>query len=399
MATQWTIRWYHRIADIDRLLWDALAVPLATPLLEWQWLHQLEASGSIAPSQGWQPCHLTVWDGKALIGAAPFYIKAHSDGEFVFDHGWAQLAYQLGLTYYPKLVGMSPVTPAMGYRFLCAPQTDQVRLLEVMLDAVDSLCQRLGLSGSHLHFVDPQWEASLPRQHFIGWQHQSYLWRNQGFRSFDDYLAQFNTNQRRNIRRERRSMQRQDVDIQAFRGDEIPMEWSDRMYTCYLDTNQRYGPWAAKFLNADFFSRLFRHHRRHLLVMAAFQDAQKNPLALSLLLVKSGRLIGRYWGAIRPVKDLHFNMCFYAPIDWAIANGIESFDPGAGSPHKIYRGFKAVPQTSLHRFYNSQMQTLFQRHIDEINALEQSNIMALNSHLPFVRGAEAMHGVSEHKPS
>ena len=117
MNPQWTIRWINRMADIDQARWDALAAPLATPLLEWRWLHMLEASGSIAPDQGWQPCHLTVWTGDDLIGAAPFYIKGHSEGEFVFDHAWAQLAHQLGMAYYPKLVGMSPVTTVHGISF------------------------------------------------------------------------------------------------------------------------------------------------------------------------------------------------------------------------------------------------------------------------------------------
>ena len=147
------------------------------------------------------------------------------------------------------------------------------------------------------------------------------------------------------------------------------------MYACYLDTNRRYGPWAAKYLNARFFECLFRDDRRHLLVMAAYEHGRQNdPLALSLLLVKDRGLIGRYWGAVRPVRDLHFNMCFYAPIEWAIQNGVERFDPGAGSPHKIYRGFQAVTHTSLHRFYDPRFNELFQRYIGEVNHLERSNI-------------------------
>jgi predicted N-acyltransferase len=378
------IRWYARMADIDQAQWDRLALPLGTPLLEWQWLYQLEASGSIAPAQGWHPCHLTVWQGPDLVGAAPLYIKTHSDGEFVFDHGWARLAADLGVAYYPKLVGMSPVTPAVGYRFLSAPGMAPISLTNTMVTAMDALCRRIGLSGSHLLFVDPQWEAIFRLGRFMQWQHQSYLWHNPGYTVFEDYLKRFNTNQRRNIRREVSSMARQGIAIQAFRGEAIPAQWASLMYACYLNTNQRYGPWAAKFLNDAFFERLLTHHRERLLIIAAFDRTDGDtPLALSLLLVKGTQLIGRYWGATRWVKDLHFNMCFYAPIKWAIDHQMASFDPGAGSTHKIYRGFEAVANFSLHRFHDPRLQEIFRQYIGQVNQMEQANIDELNIHLPF----------------
>lgn len=383
------IQWFSNMAGIDREQWDRLAEPLATPLLEWRWLHELEASGSIAPANGWHPCHLTVWRDRNLIAAAPLYIKTHSQGEFIFDHALAHMAGQLGVTYYPKLVGMSPVTPAVGYRFLIHPESNPGELLNIMMEAMDGLCRNLAFSGSHLLFVDPQWLEMIPRNRFLRWRHQSYLWRNAGYTSFDDYLQRFNTNQRRNIQRERMRMNRLGIDIQTFQGDQIPSRWAELMYVCYLETNQRYGSWAAKYLNADMFQRLFRHYRRRILVVAAFQSPDReNPVSLSLLLVKGRQLIGRYWGAIRHIKDLHFNMCFYAPIQWAIDHGIESFDPGAGSTHKIYRGFEAVANTSLHRIYDSRLGAVFQRFINEVNRAEQSNIDILNAHLPFVRSED-----------
>lgn len=394
-SPRYTIQWFDGMAGIDRLQWDRLAVPLETPLLEWRWLHELEASGSIAPDRGWHPCHMTIRDGPELIAAAPFYIKTHSEGEFVFDHGLAHLADKIDVAYYPKLVGMSPATPAVGYRFLMRPEEDQAGLLNIMLDAVDSLCRRLSLSGCHLLFVDPQWLDAIPRNRFFHWHHQSFLWRNAGFVTFDDYLNRFNTNQRRNIRRERRSMTRQGIDIRMYQGDDIPSGWDRLMYDCYLDTNRRYGPWAAKYLNADVFERLFRHHRQRLLLAAAFQNNDlENPVSLSLLLVKGRQLIGRYWGTVRPIKDMHFNMCFYAPIQWAIAHGIETFDPGAGSSHKIYRGFEAVSNTSLHRIYDPQLSAYFQRFVEEVSLMEQSSIDALNARLPFARLSSRKDGAT-----
>ncbi|SHO48012.1 peptidogalycan biosysnthesis protein [Desulfopila aestuarii] len=381
----WTVRWLNAIGDVDREQWDKLALPLSTPLLEWQWLHDLEASGSISPRYGWQPYHLTLWDHEELIGAAPFYLKSHSGGEFVFDHWLAQLASEYGIDYYPKLVGMSPATPSVGYRFLMAEGVDKQVLFRNMLSAIDNSCQQQQLSGCHFNFIDELWFAQFPAHDFASWKHQSYLWKNQDFEVFEDYLQTFKSSQRRNIIRERRSMSKQGITIRPLNGQEIGTDMAALMYRYYLNTNERFGPWAARFLNGDFFTRLFQNYRHRLLIIAAYTDSAAPPIALSMLLVKDGHLIGRYWGAETQVKDLHFNMCFYAPIEWAINNNIKTFDPGAGSPHKIARGFRAVANTSLHRLYDPRLKILFEQIIDQANDMESANIKALNQQLPFAK--------------
>jgi predicted N-acyltransferase len=379
------IRWLKAIEEIDREQWDALAVPVQTPLLEWTWLHHLEASGSISPDHGWHPCHLTMWEGQKLIAAAPLYIKTHSDGEFIFDHWWARLAKDYGVNYYPKMVGMSPATPAVGYRFLMADDIDQPSVMAGMLTAVDDACRQRRITSCHLNFVDLHWFNKWTSDGFTDWRHQSFLWTNPGYESFDDYLQTFKSSQRRNIRRERRRMDTYGIIIRAHMGDQITPEMAEAMYHYYLKTNARYGPWAARYLNGEFFQRIFKAYRHRLLIIAAYKQPSSRPIALSMLLVKGKQLIGRYWGCDQPIKDLHFNMCFYAPIQWAIENGIQSFDPGAGSAHKIYRGFKAVANTSLHRFYDLRLQRLFQHLIGEVNRVEKSNIEALNRQLPFAK--------------
>jgi predicted N-acyltransferase len=381
------IRWHESIEEIDREQWDALAVPMQTPLLEWRWLHHLEASGCISPDHGWRPCHLTMWQGQKLIAAAPLYVKPHSDGEFIFDHWWARLARDYGVDYYPKMVGMSPATPAVGYRFLMADDMDQPATMAAMLAAIDDTCRQRRIASCHLNFVDKQWFDKWSANGFTGWRHQSFLWRNPGYESFEDYLQTFKSSQRRNIRRERRRMDTYGIDIRAHRDDEITPDMAETMYRFYLNTNDRYGVWAARYLNGDFFRRIFKTYRHRLLIIAAYKGPSSRPMALSMLLVKGGHLIGRYWGCDHPVKDLHFNMCFYAPIQWAIENGIQTFDPGAGSGHKLYRGFKAVANTSLHRFYDLRLELLFKHLIDEVNRVEKSNIEALNRQLPFAKCA------------
>jgi uncharacterized protein len=381
----WTIRWLKAIDEIDEGQWNRLALPAPTPILEWHWLHHLEASGSISPRYGWQPCHLTVWEDQTLIGAAALYIKTHSEGEFIFDHGWAGLAEKLGIAYYPKMVGMSPATPSVGYRFLMASGIDHGDLMHRMLTEIDLFSRQAGLSSCHFSFVDLPWFSQWPSQGFIGWQHQSYLWKNLNYTSFDDYLNRFKASQRRNIRRERRRMETCGITIHALTGDDIGSDMAEIMYRYYLQTNARYGRWAARFLNGDFFKRIFKDYRHRLLIIAAQSGASPTPLALSLLLVKGNHLIGRYWGGATFVKDLHFNMCFYAPIEWAIDNTIQTFDPGVGSPHKIHRGFEAVANTSLHRFYDPRLYRLFDRFIGEVNEAQSAEIEMLNRMLPFSR--------------
>lgn len=379
------IRWCNGMDEVDREQWDRLALPMESPLMEWQWLHELEASGSISPDNGWHPCHLTLWDGQQLVAAAPLYMKTHSDGEFIFDHWWAQLAGEYGIRYYPKMVGMSPATPSVGYRFLMAKGVDQGRVVKSMLAAIDAHCEQRKMSCCHLNFVDLPWFSQWAENGFTGWQHQSYLWENRNYGAFEDYMNSFRSSQKRNIRRERRRMDTYGIEIKAYTGDEIPIDMAGTMFHYYLKTNAQYGPWAARYLNGDFFNRVFNTYRHRMLIIAAYKTPSTIPIALSMLLVKNRHLIGRYWGCAEPIKDLHFNMCFYAPIQWAIENKIQTFDPGAGSTHKIYRGFKAIANTSLHRFYNPRLKMLFQHLIRDVNKMERSNIHALNQKLPFAK--------------
>lgn len=381
-----TIQWHQSMAAIDAGQWDRLALPLETPLFEWQWLNQLERSGSIAPTTGWFPRHLTVRQNGRLVGAAPFYIKTHSQGEFVFDQWWAQWANETGIAYYPKMVGMSPATPSAGFRFLLDPQADTESVHIAMVQAVDSYCREMRLSGCHLLFVDPAWMQQRTIDGFVSWRHQSFLWRNEGYRTFDDYLRRFKSSQRRNIRRERSRMVKMGITFRHLTGETLSPDLAHTMYQYYLNTNAQYGPWAARYLNSNFFERVFDTCRHRMLVVAAHLPGEsRRPVALSMLLHKNSTLIGRYWGSALAIKDLHFNMCFYEPIQWAIDHGIKSFDPGAGSPHKIYRGFAAVASTSLHRFYDPRLKALFNRYIPTVNRTEQDQIDALNEQLPFAQ--------------
>lgn len=386
-AAQYRLSWTSAMNDIEEKAWNSLAEPLPTPILDWEWLRQMEVSGSMIPANGWTPRHLTVWSGRELVAAAPLYVKTHSSGEFVYDYAWADVARQIGIRYYPKLVGMSPATPSVGYRFLIAPGTDEETVTALMLEEIDRFCERNRLSSCSFHFVDPAWRESLERHGFTGWMHQSYEWSNKGYAVFDDYLAVFNKNQRRNIKRERISMDEQRIVFKPLRADEIPKSYFPIMYQFYDRQNAQFGPWAARFLTREFFLGLFDGFRHRLLFMAAYeQDNLKKPIGMSFLLAKGDRLIGRYWGSSVDADHLYFNTCYYRPIEWAIENGIKSFDPGAGSPLKIRRGFEAIGNYSLHKFVDARMQKVMNTYIGEINSMEEQQIDSMNAAVPFAKG-------------
>jgi uncharacterized protein len=382
--TQFLIVWKNRMASIDRDQWDNIAHSLKTPFLEWNWLHLMEVSGSIIEKTGWIPNHLTIWAGKQLVAGAPLYIKIHSEGEFVYDYVWADVASRLGISYYPKMVGMSPVTPVAGYRFLVAPGMDEFEMTQLIVEAINRFCIAHKLSGSHFLFVEPAWKDLMENLGYSSWAHQSFIWENLGFKSFGDYLAQFKTNQRRNIRREQFAMKKQGLLLKTFSGDDISQNFLSLMYQYYVNTNNKFGPWACKYLTRDFFEGLYESYRARLVMVAAFEKSfQKTPSGMALFVAKNDQLYGRYWGCNKIFDSLHFNLCYYQPIQWAIENGIRYYNPGAGGFHKVRRGFQSTPAYSLLRFYHPKLQNVMVRHIDEINRLEKDEINQLNLHLPF----------------
>jgi predicted N-acyltransferase len=304
----------------------------------------------------------------------------------VFDHVWADVADRLKLSYYPKLVGMSPFTPMVGYRFLMATGENEMALTRYMVNKIEQLCRQYQISGCSFLFVDPQWRRLMVDCGFVSWLHQSFSWLNENYQSFDDYLAVFNSNQRHNIKRERRSIERNGITLKIFEGDQIPAAYFSLIYPFYERTNDKFGPWGCKYLKRSFFKRLADSYRHRLVFVAALEKSTPDsPLGLSLLVRKRDRLFGRYWGCSKEIKYLHFNVCYYSPIEWAIANGIRQFDPGMGGYHKIRRGFTAVDNFSLHRFFDWRLEQIMKVHIEEINRLEQEHIDELNAALPFAR--------------
>jgi len=392
----YAFRWISSVTEVPKPAWDALALPMQTPFLEWEWLRLLEESGSATPLTGWHPRHLTVWQGRELVATAPLYVKDHSDGEFVFDHPWADVAYRMGLRYYPKLVGMSPFTPTGTYRFLMAPGQDEAaRLTQAMLAEIEQFCRAQGLSGCHFHYVDPAWRRLVMAAGYSSWTHQSFTWRNKDYADMDDYLRRFSRNQRRNVQRERQAMTRAGIQVRMLQGREIPEQLYSHMYDYYVETNAKFGPWGCKYLSEEFFRLLPERFGERVALCVATKGTEKRelglavgdarPLGMALFIFKGRNLYGRYWGGVEGVPYLHFNVCYYTPMDWVMAQNLATFDPGIGGYHKVRRGFVCVPNYSLHRFIDPRLRRVMETHMAEINHLEARQIAEVNRELPFER--------------
>lgn len=378
-----TSAWHSSIAEIDAGQWNSLCRDRDRPFLQWDWLHLLEDSGSVGPETGWRPSHLTIRSRGRLLGAAALYVKAHSEGEFVFDHAWAQLASGMGIRYYPKIVGMSPFTPVTVYRFLIARDVDEALLSTAMSQEIESFCHENGIAGCGFHFVTPSWGRVLEKLGYRVWLHQGFAWLNAGFRTFDEYLAGLKSSHRRNIRRERESLRKAGIRVQRLFADAVPDAYYPLMCDFYARHNDRFGQWSCKFLTPAFFDGLRKQFQGNMLFIAAFAPGESEPLAMSLLIVSGGRLFGRYWGTRAEVEFLHFELCYYQPMEWMIERGLRLFDPGMGGVHKAFRGFVSTPNYSLHKFYNPRLHGVMESYIPEYNHMEMRDITALNSILPY----------------
>jgi predicted N-acyltransferase len=346
-----------------------------------EWLNHLEQSGSITEEHGWSPRHLTVHHRGSMVAAVPLYVRDHSWGEFVFDFTFAEVAGQIGSPYYPKMVGMSPASPSPAFGFLVSPGRED-ELTAPILSAIEAQCRAEEIGVLQFNFVEPPWKERLESHGLVAWEHHGYAWYNEDFHRFDDYLARFRKNQRRNIRRERSSMEEQGIELAVIRATEAPDHYFARMADFYRRTNDQFGPYAARFLSREFFTHMPSTVARHALFVAA-RTNDEDPVALALLVHKDQRVLGRYWGTARDIPNLHFNVCYYTPIEWAIQNGVSVFDPGMGSEHKVRRGFRSVPTYSLHRFFDPSMHQILRANMDRINSYERAQIRMLDQAVPY----------------
>jgi predicted N-acyltransferase len=311
----------------------------------------MEHSGSASRDTGWAPYHLIVRQGpkKQIVAACPLYLKTHSMGEFVFDHGWADAAERAGLRYFPKILVGVPFTPHTGRRFLTAPGSDRGGLINLLGLALTSICEDNKLSSVHVNFCEPDEASALAPIGFMERLGYQYHWHNAGFATFDDYLNRLKHKRRTAVRHERAAMDEQGVRIRVTAGEEIPDKTFAEMYQIYCSTIEKLY-WGRRYLTPDFFDLIRRTFKRNMVFIGAY--AGRELVAGAVNLAKANVMYGRYWGCFRDVRFLHFNVCYYAGIEYSILNGIQRYEPGAGGEYKWLRGFDPALTRSIHYVSN-----------------------------------------------
>ena len=344
------IRVLGSLAQISAEAWDSCACPEVSdggrpydPFTTHRFLMALEESGSVGPGTGWQPQYLTAYEGDRLIGCAPLYAKSHSQGEYIFDHNWAHAYERAGGRYYPKLQMTVPFTPATGRRLLVCPDRAELAQSALVQGAVQ-LAAENQISSLHITFCTEDEADAGRKMGLMPRMTQQFHWEDAGFGDFDGFLASLSSRKRKNIRKERRQANDFVGEIEILTGDQIePRHW-DAFWVFYQDTGAR--KWGSPYLTRAFFDCAQENMRDDMVLMMARDDDGYFAGALNF----AGRetLFGRYWGCTRHQACLHFELCYYRAIDWALANGLTRVEAGAQGEHKLARGYLPTQTHSLH---------------------------------------------------
>ncbi|TFY99298.1 N-acetyltransferase [Ramlibacter henchirensis] len=333
--------------ELPAKAWNELLASqdLPTPFLRHEYLSALHESGSATVKSGWQPSFATLWRGDELHAACALYLKSHSYGEYVFDWAWANAYEQHGLSYYPKGLVAVPFTPVPGSRLLARDAASRRALVDILL----ALCRQNELSSLHLLFLSDDDVAACAHAGLMARHTVQFHWLAQGWAGFDDFLASLAQDKRKKIRQERRKVAEADVRFRALRGNAIREADWDFFYRCYDRTYREHG--NPPYLKRDFFRRMARDLPQHWLLFVAQRggrDIASSLIALSDDSASPAAAYGRYWGALERVDCLHFEACYYQPLQWCIENGVGRFEGGAQGEHKMARALMPVKTHSAH---------------------------------------------------
>lgn len=377
-----------RLEDCPAGAWDALANPdprQFNPFVSHAFLTALEAAGTTGPRAGWQPRHILIeTETGALAAAMPLYVKSHSQGEYVFDHAFADAYHRAGGHYYPKLQVAVPFTPVPGPRILVAPGEDRIAREGQLVAAGMMLADELGASSLHVTFASEDTAQRLGDLGMLVRTGQQFHWHNRGYRTFDDFLGTLASRKRKMVRREREEARASGLAIHNLSGGQITEAHWDAMYDFYIDTGSR--KWGRPYLNRAFFTELGMRMARHcLLTLACDGDT---PVAGALHMIGGNCLYGRYWGTARHVPFLHFELCYYQAIDYAIAQQLARVEAGAQGDHKLARGYEPVLTWSAHWFADERLGAAVARFLaEERPAVARSNA-ALAMYVPYKKSLE-----------
>jgi predicted N-acyltransferase len=370
-VTGLTLSVHGSLSEIRPEEWDALLAhepDLASPFVRHAFLAAIEASGCAAPRTGWTPRHLVARRGGRLIAAAPAYARADSDGDFGRDWEWAAAAARARVPYYPKLVLGVPFTPATGRRVLVAPGEDRAELVGALLARARLLCADEGIHGVHVLFPGAEEARALAAEGFALRVDFQYHWRNEGYRTPDEFLSRFPSKRRNVIRRERSAPAAQGISIRTVRGEELasdPAGWARACFELHRASTDRM-PWGMRFVNRAFYERAIAAMPDAVEVVEARREGRLVAMAFN---VSSPRaLFGRYWGCVEDHPFLHFNVALYHSIDECIRRGVARFEGGAGGEHKLARGFEPAETWSAHLLLDRRLDAAIRRHLERERA-------------------------------
>ena len=384
----YVIRVFVNPFDIPALAWDTLLrqQDAPSPFMQHAYLGALHASGSATPETGWTPQFVTLWQADVLVAACAFYIKAHSYGEYVFDWAWAKAYADHNLNYFPKGVAAVPFTPVPGSRLLAVDAHARKALLESMLQ----VCQKQDLSSLHLLFTSPNDREACNAQGLLQRQTVQFHWRNADkmeampFVDFDSFLASLSQEKRKKIRQERRRVAEANVQFRTVQGTDIRTQDWDFFYQCYERTYLEHG--NAPYLSRTFFQSMQDHMPENWVLFIA--ERAQQPIACSLIAVQglgtpNTVAYGRYWGALERVDCLHFEACYYQPLNWCIANRVDCFEGGAQGEHKMARALMPVATYSAHWLAHPAFSDAVERFLERETAGVDNYLDHLAERSPF----------------
>jgi predicted N-acyltransferase len=371
------------LSTIDAAAWDACANPPAqpaNPFVKHAFLTALEKSGSATADTGWMGQHLALEDSQnQVLGVMPLYLKNHSQGEYVFDYGWADAFHRAGGQYYPKLLSAIPFTPATGRRLLVPPGPDQAAHETALLAGALTLMDKLQSSSLHLNFLpEAEWDF-LGEKGFLQRTDQQFHWHNDDYPSFEAFLDALASRKRKNLKKERAKALENGITIERLTGDDLTDAHWDDFFHFYLDTGQR--KWGTPYLTRSFFAHIQETMRDDVMLVMAARDGRY--IAGALNFIGGDTLYGRNWGCIEDHPFLHFEVCYYQAIDFAIERKLARVEAGAQGVHKLARGYAPHRTHSAHFIAHEGLREAVANYLESERQYIDNDIDQLSQHMPF----------------
>ena len=371
------------LSKINKSEWNNCANTndsLYNPFVSYEFLNALEVSQSINNDTGWFSTYLLAESNEGeLLGCVPSFIKNNSNGEYVFDHEWANAYQRSGGSYYPKIQVSIPFTPVTGRRFLVKDRLKDINIISELSYELSKLTKETNASSAHVTFLTKK-ESDILKE--LGWltrKDQQFHWKNNNYKSFDDFLKTLSSRKRKVIKKERLCIDSNNLKIKLLIGDKITPEHWDFFYQCYLNTTGR--KWGSAYLTKDFFLELSKTLADKILLIVALKEEKMVASAINFL--SSTHLYGRLWGTMYDIPYLHFELCYYQAIDYAIANNIKIVEAGAQGEHKLQRGYMPEKIWSLHWIKDQQFSKAINKYLDQEISLTNKQKKDLEQFAPF----------------